>query len=919
MKSKYSSILLLLFISMITFSFSSLQAGYIEEKDGKTIIHVKVFKLPDPSRNDTFTRSEVAAVNLFKKRFPEIFKKKYRDKYKSNPEKYGKYNWDNVEIQLEPFSSLAVEGVETDMLAIAGGISPDILYINFRKSHNYIFNNFLYPLDEYYATMTKEQIEFRINNKLMPVIHRKGPEGQKHYWALPYNGALGKVLVYRKDLFDEFGIPHPSIKWTWNDLMNACKKLTNSEHDSYGIHLVRGKHESHNWINFLWSAGGEVMEYDEKKDQWKCVFDSEAAAKALDFYIQLSAEKWYDKDGNIHRGYSSKDNSECGVKWERGQIGLMIMNISENMTSINPDIHGMIPLPMGPTGIRAAELNSRMMGLFSEIKEPAVRDAAWEYMFFYDCKEAIRLKTKIMVEGGLGRFVNPQYLEMFGYPEIKRLVPKGWSDIYKLSINTGKPEPYGKNSNFAYELMTYPIQEAEGMMRRDELPKDEKARLKVLKKLLEKACDKANEKMIGAITPTERKWRRIVAGLFLTGIVIGFFFVFRKIFKAFTPPNKSNVESGGNKQKKYIWAYLLLLPAVGTIAIWNYIPLFRGSQMAFYDYRLLGDSVFVGLDNFGDILYNAKWWASIWNSLRYCFLIMAFTFLPPILLAILLQEVPKGKMFFRIVFYLPAVIAGLVTILLWKQFYDPSINGTLNYIMLRIPAIGFVIIGLIMLFLALIFAKRFKFYELYFPMSLFILAGILIFYTFLNFVSPILFPGGDGSVWITLQKLPSRLFDFTPEAFHWLSDEKTAMVSCILPMIWAGMGPGCLIYLAALKGIPEDYYEAADLDGASFIDKLIFIVFPTIKVLIIINFVGAFIGSWYGATANVLAMTGGGANTETAGLHIWYEAFTYLSFGPATAMAWMLAFMLIGFTVYQLRILSKVEFRSNSSAAKADK
>ena len=129
-------------------------------------------------------------------------------------------------------------------------------------------------------------------------------------------------------------------------------------------------------------------------------------------------------------------------------------------------------------------------------------------------------------------------------------------------------------------------------------------------------------------------------------------------------------------------------------------------------------------------------------------------------------------------------------------------------------------------------------------------------------------------------------------------------------MVWAGMGPGCLIYLAALKGIPDDYYEAADIDGASFIDKILFVVFPMLKALILINFVGAFIGSWYAAAGNILLMTGGGGNTEVADLHIWYKAYTYLKFGPATAMAWMLGFMLIGFTVHQLQILSRVEFRT---------
>ena len=93
-------------------------------------------------------------------------------------------------------------------------------------------------------------------------------------------------------------------------------------------------------------------------------------------------------------------------------------------------------------------------------------------------------------------------------------------------------------------------------------------------------------------------------------------------------------------------------------------------------------------------------------------------------------------------------------------------------------------------------------------------------------------------------------------------------------------------------------------------------VFPILRPLIVIQFVGAFIGSFYGASANILAMTGGAANTEVADLHIWFRAFTFLDFGSATAMAWMLGFLLIGFTVYQLKILARMEFRATSEASR---
>ncbi|NQU38644.1 MAG: extracellular solute-binding protein [Lentisphaerae bacterium] len=894
------------------------RAGWVEERDGKTIIHVTLFDVPDPSQTDTFNRGEAAGVRAFRQKFSQIFAERYAEKYKANPEKYGVHNWDDVEISLEKFSGIRVEGVEVDLLAIAGGMAPDVLYINFRKSDNYIRNNFLYPLDKpedgYLTAMPQEDVAFRIHPKLWPVIKRKGPEGAQHVWAIPYGGALGKVLMFRKDLFDAHHIPHPTVDWTWDDMLAAAKALTDPEKGTYGLQLSRGKHESWHWITFLWSAGGDVMTYNEETDSWRCVFDTREAAVALDFYTRISSEKWTDANGKTRRGYSSKDASDAGTKWMRGEIGMRAEYIDEKIFSqINPEVTGMVPVPKGPTGKRGAELNSRMMGLFSGIKDPVVRDAAWEYLRFYDCREAVEIKTRIMVEGGLGRFVNPKYLRMFGYSEIERLAPKGWADVFEIAIATGQPEPCGRNSNLAYNLMTLPIQAADQLMREDKLPSDPEERLNVLHDILKVACAHANEQMIGLVSPRERFIRRVAASLTLFGIIAAFAVVFRKIIRTFTPPDLG--EDGPRKSwgfKKYAWAYVLLVPSVASILLWNYVPLIRGSVMAFQDYRIIGKSTWIGVDNFGDLLFDNYWWKAIWNSLRYSFLVVSMTFLPPIILAILLQEVPRGKVLFRTIYYLPAVITGLVTILLWKQFYEPSERGALNAIILRVPALGFVLLGLALFALAWAFARRLLIHELRWPARGFKVAALLLFLSVASLALPILFPSHE-SILVSLAHLPTRLFDMTPEPYGWLNDTQTAMLACVIPMVWAGMGPGCLIYLAALKGIPDDYYEAADLDGANFIDKILFVVFPTLKALIIINFVGVFITSWYGATGNILAMTGGGANTEVVGLHIWYKAFTYLQFGPATAAAWMLGFMLIGFTVHQLKILSRVEFRAQGA------
>jgi len=131
--------------------------------------------------------------------------------------------------------------------------------------------------------------------------------------------------------------------------------------------------------------------------------------------------------------------------------------------------------------------------------------------------------------------------------------------------------------------------------------------------------------------------------------------------------------------------------------------------------------------------------------------------------------------------------------------------------------------------------------------------------------------------------------------------------------VWAGAGPGSIIYLAALQSIPDEMYEAADLDGAGFFKKIYNITLPTLSPLIIINLVGATVGA-FKIMEPVLVQTGGGPDyaTHTIGLEIWYNAFMYLKFGYATAAAILMGLLLIGLTMYQLRVLQNVRFAAGN-------
>ena len=119
-----------------------------------------------------------------------------------------------------------------------------------------------------------------------------------------------------------------------------------------------------------------------------------------------------------------------------------------------------------------------------------------------------------------------------------------------------------------------------------------------------------------------------------------------------------------------------------------------------------------------------------------------------------------------------------------------------------------------------------------------------------------------------------------------------------------------LIYLAALQSIPRDLYEAAEVDGAGLCSKLRNITFPALLPLIIINFVGAFIGTFQNM-GNIFLLTFGGPGEATmvVSLKIWIEAYNNLRFSMATSMAWVRGALLVGFTYFQIRLLGKVEYR----------
>ena len=139
----------------------------------------------------------------------------------------------------------------------------------------------------------------------------------------------------------------------------------------------------------------------------------------------------------------------------------------------------------------------------------------------------------------------------------------------------------------------------------------------------------------------------------------------------------------------------------------------------------------------------------------------------------------------------------------------------------------------------------------------------------------------------------------------WLVDPRWAMASLCIVSVWRSVPFATVILLAAMQGVPETVYEAAKIDGAGEIRQFVFITVPLIRGSI--SFVGIIsIIHAFQAFDMVYVLNGANGGPETAtyvlGIMLFQHAFSFLEFGYASALAWVMFAILLVLTVFQLRL-----------------
>ena len=706
-------------------------------------------------------------------------------------------------------------GRATFMLALAGGTAPDIYKAWFHILRHDVEQGFVYPLDEWESPpQSTADLWDRVR------------VADGHVWALPTPGTAYYGIVYRKDLVRAAGLDPERPPLTWSGFRDWCVALTRPGCRAFAV-------ENRPWGFLPWvqSAGGDVVRAKEDGSFEAC-FDSPEAVKAAEFLQQLVRL-------DVVRGLPTLSAADdIGPLFTSGEIAAVfggedLVRRLTDALAFPPELIGVMPFPAADDGgVRVLQAHRHFYAMSESVanRPKEARDLVYRCLKALASPEIADEEVRRNVAEGRAMWCRPDDLVRLGFAEEAEALPLGvkamYSDLAEGRIKA-VTEPWvgfwqGASDLVQRRLLGLLLSDAGRTM-------DCRAALKSIN-------DDANRGLMfnsdDSSVRRARPFARVIFGALLCCALVAWWMV-RKA-KSEARPGPTEPRHVGFR----LVPWLFLAPALLSILLWSYYPLLKGAVMAFQDYRIVGSAAWVGLDNFIRVSTDPGFWLAWLRTLEYVGITLVLGFVTPVVLAVMLCEIPRGKVFFRFMYFLPHLTSALVVTLLWKLMFDPTENGILNQILMSV--------GL------------------------------------------------------------SR--------HSWLLDPAWAMVCCILPGVWAGAGISSLIYIAALGSLPQDYYEAAAIDGAGILARLRHVTLPQLAPLMVINFVGAFIAAFQGMGSIFLLTFGGpGDATQVLSLQIWKEAYNNLRFSTATTMAWYLGAALIGFTCLQIRFLRRVEFRQASA------
>ena len=310
-----------------------------------------------------------------------------------------------------------------------------------------------------------------------------------------------------------------------------------------------------------------------------------------------------------------------------------------------------------------------------------------------------------------------------------------------------------------------------------------------------------------------------------------------------------NLKRTRNEKSENRSGFLFIAPWIVGIAF-TIGPMLYSLILSFAASDIIQPPTWRGLGNYADAL-NPTVDDTLFVSLRQTFIFTALS-IPiglsaSLALALLLNQKVRGVPIFRALYYLPSLASAVAMSLIWMRMFDRD-KGIINAILY----------------------------------------------------------GGDGkSGFLHIGPVLSNWIGTPGEPINWLGNSHTVIPAFIIMGLW-GAGAGTVILLAGLQGIPEMYFEAATLDGATAFQKFRKITLPLLSPTLFFSLITGFIGALQ-VFSQAFVITGGGPDRATMFYMVWLyqKAFGELRMGYASALAWILFVIIMAGTAIQLTLAKR--------------
>ena len=297
--------------------------------------------------------------------------------------------------------------------------------------------------------------------------------------------------------------------------------------------------------------------------------------------------------------------------------------------------------------------------------------------------------------------------------------------------------------------------------------------------------------------------------------------------------------------------YLYLLPAAIVLLAFHFLPVFYAFYISLFNWRIR-QGAFVGLQNYQNTLANTEFWDSLKVTFYYAIGIIPATLVLSFVIAYALFKAIRGRGLFRLIYFLPYVTPTVAAALVFRWIFH-SQQGILNWLL---DTVGL-------------------------PVQSWLLEPRSVFE---------LLAGGAGA------SLPS-----------WAVGPSLALVTIMIFTVWQSLGFSVVIMLAGMSNIPTEVYDAAKVDGAgewTLLRRITLpLLSPTLFFLSIVSVIGAF--QSFNSIYTMTDPNHGGplGTTRNATMYIFLNFFEFQKLGYASAVAFVLFFIVLLLTVVQMRVL----------------